>query len=410
MMKTKITLAALFAMIAWCGTALALSDSSLPTKVPTTWGTTAGTTYSTCPIPIPTQSGGRASWTTGFPPVTFQPQASGGVPPDGRDFNGVLCQLSQWARWYNAGGPLPYDPTFQSAIGGYPKGSIIPSGTTFGLYWLSTADNNLSDPDTGGANWIAFSTTQQIASGVSGSSTTFSSSQCGSTVPRSNSNSLMTDSLPGTGTGVLPNGCAIKVTNTDAQALESISVQSGASFNGAVSYNGFLVLGPGQSATFTSDGLNYWVSGQPARTRLGAATTFYYSATGSNSNSGLSNSTPWLTASASYIFLQNYFDLAGQNVTLQAANGNYSGEIFNGPLLGITGPGSVIIQGNVGAPASVNYSTSSGDLFLITGGAQLTLQGFQVSSGAERRLTSTPSSSASSVSTAVTFLPENTRP
>jgi hypothetical protein len=36
----------------------------------------------------------------------------------------------------------------QSAISGYPKGAVIASGTTAALWWLSTVDNNLSDPDT----------------------------------------------------------------------------------------------------------------------------------------------------------------------------------------------------------------------------------------------------------------------
>lgn len=149
------TLAAFFLATA----AHAMTASSIPTKVPTYWGTGAQVGYITCPIPIPSQiniSAGRASWTDGFPPLTFTLQTAGGVPINGLDLNGALCQLSQWTRWSNAGAPVPYDSVFQSAVGGYPQGAIIASSTTPLLFWLSAVDNNSSNPDTGGAGWQAF--------------------------------------------------------------------------------------------------------------------------------------------------------------------------------------------------------------------------------------------------------------
>lgn len=155
----KKLLASLLAFVTLSGPAFALSDSAIPTKVPTTWAQSAPGGNSTCPIPIPSQisiTPGRASWTDGFPPVTFLPLGSGGVPPFGADFNGVFCQLSQWTRWLNAGGPIPYDATFQSAIGGYPSSALIASVVNPFHYWLSKVDNNGSNPDTGGANWTDF--------------------------------------------------------------------------------------------------------------------------------------------------------------------------------------------------------------------------------------------------------------
>ena len=152
-----------FFILAWlaaiCGSAHALSDASSPTKIPTYWGASAPGGNMTCPIPIPSQIGsnpGRASWTDGFPPLNFSPIASGGIPPAGADFNGALCQISQWTRWQNAGGPVFYDPTFSSAVGGYPNGAVIAQAASPNCVWLSTIDNNLSDPDTGGANWAGF--------------------------------------------------------------------------------------------------------------------------------------------------------------------------------------------------------------------------------------------------------------
>jgi microcystin-dependent protein len=147
------------ALVLMPGSALAMSASSIPTKIPTYFGTSAPTQNITCPLPIPSQintANGRASWTDGFPPLTFLPQGAGGVPFFGADMNGVLCQLSQWTRWYDAIGGLPYDATFQTAVGGYPNGALVASTVTPGLYWQSTVDNNATNPDTGGAGWVVF--------------------------------------------------------------------------------------------------------------------------------------------------------------------------------------------------------------------------------------------------------------
>ena len=101
-------------------------------------------------IPIDSQIGvtdGAASLTDGFPPLTFVDIAAGGVGPAGEDFNGVLNQLSDNARWSNAGAPVMFDQDFSTIIGGYPLGSIITSADGLGL-WVSITDNNDTDPDT----------------------------------------------------------------------------------------------------------------------------------------------------------------------------------------------------------------------------------------------------------------------
>ena len=107
-------------------------------------------------IPVASQIGitaGAASLTDGFPPLTRTPLAAGGVPPFGEDFNGILNEITAWQQWQGAGGTVPYDSTFSTAIGGYPKGALLAS-TTAGLFWVSTADNNTTNPDSGGSNWM----------------------------------------------------------------------------------------------------------------------------------------------------------------------------------------------------------------------------------------------------------------
>ena len=108
-------------------------------------------------IPVASQIGitpGLASFTDGFPPLTMTPLAAGGVPPYGQDFNGILNFLSSAVRWAQAGGGYPYDAAFSTAVGGYPKGAILVAASGSGN-WLNLVDNNTTNPDTGGANWIS---------------------------------------------------------------------------------------------------------------------------------------------------------------------------------------------------------------------------------------------------------------
>lgn len=122
--------------------------SGIPAKFPIMFGADAGGAYIR-PIPQASQIGiqdGAASLTDGFPPLNFIPRGAGGVPPFGEDVNGILFQLSAWAQWQSAGGPVVFDGAFATAIGGYPKGSTLQS-TTVGQLWQSTVDNNLTDPD-----------------------------------------------------------------------------------------------------------------------------------------------------------------------------------------------------------------------------------------------------------------------
>jgi hypothetical protein len=167
---TRTFVAAVLALLALGGQARPMSQSSVPTKVPTTWGSSAPAGNITCPMPTASQisiTAGRASWTDGFPPLNFLPISGGGVPPFGQDYNGVLCQLSQWTRWQNAGATVVYDATFSSAVGGYPKGAVLQNASNAYCVWISQADNNSSDPDTGGANW----TGACPGAGVGGTST-----------------------------------------------------------------------------------------------------------------------------------------------------------------------------------------------------------------------------------------------
>lgn len=130
--------------------------SEAPQQLQLAFGADAGPSYiNTIPVPsqIPTHPG-AASYTDGFPPLTMTDVTAGGLPIAGPDMNGILNAISAIAVWMSAGAGFPYNSSFSTAIGGYPKGARVLMASGNG-YWVSTVDNNTSDPDTGGANWAS---------------------------------------------------------------------------------------------------------------------------------------------------------------------------------------------------------------------------------------------------------------
>lgn len=134
-----------------------MQSSNIPSKIPLPFAYAAGSSYKNT-IPVASQIGitnGKASLTDGFPPLTFQAISSGGVPPFGADFNGILNEITAIQQWQEAGGFFPYDSAFSTAIGGYPKGAIIQSSSYNGL-WVSSVENNTTDPDSSSsAGWTS---------------------------------------------------------------------------------------------------------------------------------------------------------------------------------------------------------------------------------------------------------------
>lgn len=128
-----------------------MQSSSIPAKVAVPFADGGGKNT----IPVPSQPGGAASFTDGFPALTRTPLAGGGIPPSGLDMNGILNIISAWARWVSAGGVVPYDATFSAAIGGYPKGATLINASDPTNTWISTVDNNTTNPDAAGAGWVS---------------------------------------------------------------------------------------------------------------------------------------------------------------------------------------------------------------------------------------------------------------
>lgn len=213
-----------------------------------------------------------------------------------------------------------------------------------------------------------------------GTNYTYVNANIGNQVNRSNSGTAMFDTLPGTSPGQINATGVINIYNADSTALLVVSAGAGATLNGALSYNGFLILGPGQSANIISDGTNYWIAAKPDRVVLGANTTFYVSTTGSDTaNSGLTSGSPFASVQMAWNVLQAHVDLSGYIVTIQLANGTYTAGLnAQTALLGSRGPSSVIFQGAATA-SNVTFAMVSAAAFFAYNGAAFTVQGMTLS-------------------------------
>jgi len=110
------------------------------------------------------------------------------------------------------------------------------------------------------------------------------------------------------------------------------------------------------------------IPAQATREVLLANRTYYVRTDGNDSNNGLSNTAggAFLTIQKAYNVIAGTLDLAGFTVTIQIADGTYTGAtLFSQPW---TGGGAVTIQGNNTTPANVIIDTSggAGDCFKST--------------------------------------------
>lgn len=123
-----------------------------------------------------------ASYDTGFPPITMIPLTSGGIPPEGKDFNGVLYSISSHTVWQNAGGQYVFDAALAAAIGGYSAGMVLQNNAGTASYVSATNGNVTdfnSDPSSIGVDWLPYAGRAYSSIGVvtSGGNTTLTTVQ-----------------------------------------------------------------------------------------------------------------------------------------------------------------------------------------------------------------------------------------
>lgn len=133
-------------------------------------------------IPVAATGTGKASFTDGFPPPTMRPITAGGIPPEGKDFNGILYDITSHTLWVNAGGQYQFDATLATAIGGYPAGMVIQDNAGVASY-VSAVNNNTIDfnstPSSIGSLWLPYAGTaySNITIATTGGTTTLTAIQ-----------------------------------------------------------------------------------------------------------------------------------------------------------------------------------------------------------------------------------------
>ena len=107
-----------------------------------------------------------------------------------------------------------------------------------------------------------------------------------------------------------------------------------------------------------------------------APITLYVSPTGSNANPG-TLAQPFQTLSYAYRYAQQNFDMNGYQLTIKGLDGFHTaGMVINGRVNGVS---SVLVEGNVTAPAACVVSTND-ICFNIAGGVNVYVRGFKVAS------------------------------
>lgn len=146
-----------------------------PTKIVDAFGHNAGPDFINA-IPETTAVPGAASYDQGFPPLTMTAPAAGGIPPFGQDMNGVLNQITGLLAAFSAGQLQAYDGAYATAIGGYALGAAISMADGSGL-WLNVTAANSTNPDTGGAGWLAICSFGAAVVGVTTGTVTLTAAQ-----------------------------------------------------------------------------------------------------------------------------------------------------------------------------------------------------------------------------------------
>ncbi len=93
----------------------------------------------------------NATQDEGFPEVTQTPISAGGIPPERKDFNGILNLYGQHIVHLNKGLPYEFDAAFATAIGGYPLHARIMLSN--GDIVRNTVANNTNNPNSNMEGW-----------------------------------------------------------------------------------------------------------------------------------------------------------------------------------------------------------------------------------------------------------------
>lgn len=155
-------------------------------------------------------------------------------------------------------------------------------------------------------------------------------------------------------------------TADDASAVSSVygfTTESGLAVGDILRWNGnqWVPFSRGADGTFlqSSDAAVEKLAWTKAREVLTAARTYYVRTDGSDANTGLAD-----TAGAAFLTIQKAvntvasLDTGGNVVTIQIADGTYTGTVTLKNVPGFSAPGDLIIKGNAAARTNVIISTA----------------------------------------------------
>lgn len=166
-------------------------------------------------------------------------------------------------------------------------------------------------------------------------------------------------------------------TNTGAATLniDSVGAVSIKDSSGNALLAGAIISG--RMYLVEHDGTNWrLLTTNNSREVLTAARSYYVRTDGSDSNTGLANTSgaAWLTIQKAIDVITHTIDLSGYTITINVADGTYTGAIaVGGPWIA----GTVILQGNTTTPANA-FINVTGNAVSLSNGANLTILGFKI--------------------------------
>lgn len=272
------------------------------------------------------------------------------------------------------------DLTAASALSGAEEVYIVQSGnsrksTAQAIANLGTSQDNMTDGTTN-KNYTA--TEQTRLANTSGTNTgdqTTITGNAGTATKLATARNIDGQSFDGTAdvTIMAPGTHAAASKTTPVDADEFPLVDSAASFGlKKLTWANF-------KATLKSYTDTLYLSTTLARREvLTASRTYYVATTGSDSNDGLTSGTAFLTTQKAVNVVLG-LDLSTYNVTIQVADGTYTGSTsVNAPFVG---SGTVTIRGNPTTPANCLINPATGG-FYGSNGARFSLSGFKLTPGA----------------------------
>lgn len=312
---------------------------------------------------------GRASFDQGFPPETMVPIGAGGTPPFGQDENGILRFVTRIEQWANAGGLFGYDATFSTAIGGYPKGAILNSALANGAYWISTTDDNVTNPDSSGAGWVTF-TPLALTSADTGTKNAVAIA----ILPNA-PNAFFVGRPVTVQKGSATNDGPVTINYNTNGALPVVHPDGSALTGGELPGNGYF------TGVLDSSGNFELLSGSSGRQRLANNLTLYVNgSTGDNTNDGLTTGTAFATTQRAWDVVFTNYDLNGFQVSVSIADFAYtSGVTANGRLVGSKTPNSMRFFSASGNAAACTF-TAANNTFNASDGSEYSIQDIKISS------------------------------